>query len=201
MPAVSIACIVEGQGEVQAMPILLRRLVSLINPAVYADVQRPIRQAGTHLLNAGGIETAVELAVRGLREPGIVLIVIDSDDICPKEVAPKLLVRAERSAAGRRPVSVVLAHREFECWFIAAAESIAGCAGLRTDLKSPESPESIRGAKEWLRKNMLSCRAYSETIDQPSLANKFDLNAARRAPSFDKMYREVERLCALAVAV
>jgi len=187
-----VACIVEGHGDVLALPILVRRLAALINPAVYIDVQRPDRHSKSKLLRAGGIEDAVDLAIRGLPELGAVLIVIDSDDDCPKETAPQLLARAERKAAKRRHVSLVLANREFESWFIAAAESI------KPGLAAPDNPESIRGAKEWLSKNAFS---YSPTIDQPSLASQFDLDAARRhAPSFDKLYREIEHFCHLAAA-
>ena len=35
---------------------------------------------------------------------------------------------------------------------------------------------------------------YTETLDQPALAAAFDLDLARRADSFDKLYREVARL-------
>jgi len=65
----------------------------------------------------------------------------------------------------------------------------------------PIDPESIRDAKGWLQQAMLPGRKYSETVDQASLASKFDLNAARRSPSFDKMYREVGRFCSLAITV
>jgi hypothetical protein len=68
-------------------------------------------------------------------------------------------------------------------------------------LVAPADPESIRDAKGWLQKAMPPGRKYSETVDQPSLASKFDLNAARRAPSFDKMCREIERFCSLAITV
>jgi hypothetical protein len=170
MSAFSVACIVEGHGEVPAVPILIRRLVELVNPAVYANVQRPIRKPRGTLLREGGIEGAVELAVRGLPVPGSVLIIIDSDDSCPKELAPELLTRALRTAAGRRPVGVVLAKMEFESWFIAAAESIAGHSSLPPGLCAPADPESIRDAKGWLQKAMPPGRKYSETIDQPSLA-------------------------------
>jgi hypothetical protein len=37
-------------------------------------------------------------------------------------------------------------------------------------------------------------RAYSPTADQAVLAAKFDLEAAKRDPSFDKFYREDLRL-------
>jgi hypothetical protein len=96
---------------------------------------------------------------------------------------------------------VVLAKSEFENWFIAAAESIAGDSGLAPGLSSPSDPESIRDAKGWLQKAMPPGRKYSETIDQPSLASKFDLNAARRAPSFDKLCREIAHFCSLAITV
>jgi hypothetical protein len=89
---------------------------------------------------------------------------------------------------------VALAHHEFENWLIAAAESLAGFRDLRDDLVSPPNPESIRGAKEWLSDRM-SRRPYRETTDQEPLAKRFDLDAARRARSFGKFYREVIRLC------
>jgi hypothetical protein len=195
-----VACIVEGQGDFNAAPVLLKRLVKFVNPDVYADVS-PFRVTRSKLVLLGELERAVERAGRGLRSPGAVLIVVDSDDDCPKELAPVLLDRATRAAGGRWPVGVVLAKREFESWFIAAADSIAGHSGLDPSLSAPADPESIRGAKEWLRRNMVPGKAYSPTVDQPSLASKFDLNAARRAPSFDKMCREIERFCSLAITV
>jgi hypothetical protein len=92
------------------------------------------------------------------------------------------------------PVAVVLAKREFECWLIAAAESLAGYAGLRNDLQAPVDPESIRGAKEWLTERMSGSGSYSPTLHQPALALRFDLGMARRSDSFDKLSRVVEQL-------
>jgi hypothetical protein len=200
MVPLHVVCIVEGQGDVSAAPVLLKRLVKLVNPDVYVDVQ-PFRVSRNKLVLPGELERAVERAGRGLRLPGAVLIVIDSDDDCPKELAPVLLSRATGTANSRWPVGVVLAKSEFESWFIAAAESIVGHAGLPPNLVAPIDPESIRDAKGWLQQAMLPGRKYSETVDQASLASKFDLNAARRAPSFDKMYREVGRFCSLAITV
>jgi predicted GTPase len=51
---------------------------------------------------------------------------------------------------------------------------------------APDDPESIRGAKEWLTRHMERGRSYSETLDQPSFAARFDLQAARALPSFSK---------------
>ena len=37
-------------------------------------------------------------------------------------------------------------------------------------------------------------RTYSPVLDQPALVSHLDLEAARRADSFDKCYREVIRM-------
>jgi hypothetical protein len=34
----------------------------------------------------------------------------------------------------------------------------------------------------------------SETVDQPALTAAIDIDLARRAPSFEKLYRELRRL-------
>jgi hypothetical protein len=34
-----VVCIVEGQGDVKAAPVLIKRLVTFVNPDVYADVR------------------------------------------------------------------------------------------------------------------------------------------------------------------
>jgi len=52
----------------------------------------------------------------------------------------------------------------------------------------------IQGAKEWLSRQMVGAQSYRETLDQPALAARFDLEVARRADSFDKCFREIVRL-------
>jgi len=91
-------------------------------------------------------------------------------------------------------MSVVLAKREFEAWFIAAAESLRSRRSLPDSLSSPEYPEAIRGAKEWLSRHMPAGTCYSETTDQAALTAIFDMQAARRADSFDKCFREIFRM-------
>jgi hypothetical protein len=137
------------------------------------------------------LEKAIEAVARKVEGNGGILVILDADDDCPAELAPKLLARAQ-SARGDLPSAVVLASKEFECWFLAAAQSLRGRRGLPEDLESPNQPEEIRGAKEWLSKRART--GYSPTVDQASLAGVFDFGLARRAPSFDKCYREVMRL-------
>jgi hypothetical protein len=61
-------------------------------------------------------------------------------------------------------------------------------------LGAPPNPESIRDAKGWLSAQMTKGRSYSEPVDQPALSHLFDLAAARRIASFDRLYRKVADL-------
>lgn len=64
-----------------------------------------------------------------------------------------------------------------------------------------ENPESVRGCKEWLENWLPSASKYSETTDQAALTATFDMTLARRAPSFDKLWREIESICQYARTV
>lgn len=192
MSCVRIAPIVEGHGEVQAVPILIRRIAAEIDVNLTVTIEPPIRMPANRLRKSGELERTVELAARKLGGAGGILILIncDWDNGCPKWDGPDLLQRAQ-SARPDMPVSVVLAYREYEAWFIAAAESIQGRRGLAETLEVVADSEGIRGAKEWLSSRMPRNRPYAETTDQPALTQWFDMQAARRANSFDKCYREI----------
>lgn len=190
----TIVAIVEGPGEVDAIPILIRRIAAAALPSAAPHVPRPIRVKRDRFLKEHELERYVDLAARQSGPDGGVLIVLDADDDCPPELAATILRRATR-ARSDRPIKVVLARREYEAWFLAAATSIAGRRGLPGDITAPNEAESIRDAKGWLTSRMPPGRAYKETRDQPALTSLFDLATARRgAPSFDKMWRTVTQL-------
>jgi hypothetical protein len=173
--------------------VLLRRLGLSLNPVAHVDVRRPIRTSRDRIIKEGQIERAVALARANAEPDGVVMVILDADDECPKDVAPPLLARA-RARLGDFPVSVVLAKREFESWFIAASTSLRGVRGLAHDLAPVEDPETVQGAKEWLAAHMPVGRRYRETLDQAAMSAAFDLVAARRAPSFDKLVRDFSAL-------
>ena len=79
----------------------------------------------------------------------------------------------------------------YQSWFLAAADSIAGQHGIDGAATPPDDPESVTGAKEWLRARMPPGQRYRETLHQPALTSLFDLDAARAASSFDKLWRDV----------
>jgi hypothetical protein len=113
MPSLPIACIVEGHGEVEAVPILVRRIAERVDPTLYIQARRPLRITRSQLVRAGELERAVELAARQVGRHGGILVLIDSDDDCPAQLGPQLLDRA-RKARNDLPIGVVLAKREFE---------------------------------------------------------------------------------------
>ena len=94
-----LACIVEGHGEVQAAPVLLRRLASALDPTVALRVEPVIRITKSKLIQTGELERAVELAARKIGGEGAILILLDSDEDCPAELGPRLLARARRVRA------------------------------------------------------------------------------------------------------
>jgi hypothetical protein len=186
---VDLACIVEGDGDLQAVPIAIRKIVHEIDPGLGLKIHL-LRVPRTKLVKPGELERSIELAARRAGRGGAILVVVDSDDDCPATLGPELLARA-RKVRSDLPVSVVLAKREFEAWFLASARSLRGLRGLASDLVPPPDPESIRGAKEWLTARMTRGRGYTETLDQSALTASMDLSQARTAPSFDKFFRDV----------
>lgn len=187
----TIAIVVEGHGEVEAVPHLVHRIAADLGHAVH--IPRPIRVKRDRFLKPGELERAVELAARQAGTDGSILILLDADDDCPAELAPQLLERAQQTRPDRR-ILTVLAKSEYESWFLAAAESIAGARGVADSVTSPPDVESIRDAKGWLSARMPPGRSYRPTLDQAALSARFDLNAARTAPSFDKLWRDLASL-------
>jgi hypothetical protein len=195
-----IVPIVEGDGKVRAVPVLFRRLIGEFNLGVPVEVARPIRQQKGSLLKEGGLERAVQLAAIEGGDTCAIFVLIDSDGDCPRNRAPELLARAQKARSDRR-ICLVLAHQEYEAWFLASASSLKGCCRLGDDIQDHPTPENVRDCKGWLETAMPRTSKYSETTDQAALTAVFDVGLARRAPSFDKLYRDFEQLCLNAKAV
>lgn len=191
----SIIYIVEGDGEDAAVRSLVRRIVADIDPNKYVEVPHIFRRHRTKVVRPGQLENAIEAAARRISGRGAILVLLDSDDDCPATLGPELLARARRQR-GDIPISVVLAHREYEAWFLAPAESLRGHRKIDPNVSPPRNPpESYRDAKGQVR-TMMRSKSYGPTVDQASLTAYVDLTMARSADSFDKRYRDIERLVA-----
>ncbi len=188
---VRLGFVIEGHGEVEAVPLLVRRICQELYFDFSVQTSRPVRVTKSKLLRGDELERAVRLAVANTESQGPVLIVFDADDDCP--ATPDLRTRAS-AAAGTDRISVVIPKYEFETWFLTAARSLAGKRGLEEDLSSPSNPHEIRGAKEWLDRHMTRGHKYSPTVDQAALVSSIDLQATRACRSFDRLCREIGRL-------
>lgn len=190
----TIKPIVEGPGDVCAIPELLRRLQYEYGLGAHSvDIARPIKWNRSSFNSQPQVKRAVRLAVADQGCVGI-LIVFDSDDHCPRTYARQIARWAEEEARGI-PCEVVMAHREYEAWFLAAIESIRGIRRIRQDACSEITPEAIRGAKERLETKMLHDATYSETTDQAALTARVDLHAVyascRSFRKFVKAFRNL----------
>ena len=190
-----IICIVEGDGDVEALPILIRRIASE-RLGVPCAVPRPIRIRRDSFVRDDNYRAQyLQLArAKAAVSNGVILILFDADRDCPVDLRASLL---HLIAAVTHPIrtALVVAKTEFEAWFVGAAESIRGQRGIGPDASSPPDPESIANPKGWLRERMPRIRTYSETVDQPALAALFDWQRARqRCGSLDKLCRDLEML-------
>lgn len=196
----NLGCVVEGHGDVRAVPLLLRRIQQDIGPDVHLNVGRPIRSGRYKLVKPHELERVLRLAASKIERPRAVLVLIDADDDCPAELGPTMRERAE-GVGLQVPIAIVLAKFEYEAWFLAAIESLCGLRGLVHELAPVPEPESVRNAKKYLTRHMEGSRSYSETVDQPAFTALFDVQLARqRSDSFDKCWREVQRLLQTASA-
>lgn len=175
--------IVEGQAEVQSIPVLMRRLG--------IPVAKPFRVKRNLVVKAGELERAVEVALSDRAGTSAVLVLLDADDDCAAELAPTLVERSRQ--ATDLPVSVVFAVRELEAWFLGGVESLQGRRGIKSDAEYVGDPETRRGAKERLA--ALMGGSYVDVDDQPALMATLDVGAARqRCPSLDKLLRDLHAL-------
>jgi len=188
-----IVSIVEGDGEVTALPILLRRIGAWLSPEMQVEVKLPIRVKRDRFLNREEeFKRMLELAALKCDQDGWILVLLDADDECPVELGGRVSERA-RNIIPHRSISVVLANREYEAWFIAAAGSLNGCRGFTFNGINQHESEAIRGAKEWMGAHMPNGK-YREVADQPAFSASMDLQLALdNSRSFRKLCNEWSR--------
>lgn len=187
---IPIASIVEGDAEVAALPILLRRLATELEPGPVVHPLPPIRVRRDRFLKKDEeFRRQLLLAAAKCGDEGWILVLLDADDDCPKTLGQQTLDRARLHVPHRR-VSVVLANREYEAWFLAAAPSLHGLRGFSIQPGEQVTAESPRDAKGWMREHMQG-GTYREMLDQPAFTARFDLQQAlANSRSFRKLCKE-----------
>lgn len=166
------ALIVEGPGDVEAVPLLIRTLSQYqINPL------RPMKgKNAPNLDREGELERFVTLGLRN-RQADSVLIMVDTDELCAFDLAKGWLERIENLAPAKK-VAIAFFVKEFESLFLACMDIIAEAKpeyGWNLDEWSLEDdPEIPRGAKERISKLMRNDKSYKETTDQAGFVAYLD---------------------------
>lgn len=182
-----IALVVEGPGDREAVPKLLRD--HLLNSKQFeVGVGRPLTAKGRDKLLA---EEKLEAFVKQAgRVPGAcgVLVVFDADEDSACEIGPDALARA--SSATHLPVRVCVAIRSFENWIAASVETVFSSETGAAPLADPEG----KGAVGLIKKGLHPAK-YVKTAYQASLVSRIDHSIAQdRCPSLARLFRCVDEL-------
>jgi hypothetical protein len=189
--------LVEGHGDQQALPELLRRIVADRGLFQITPAPRPIKSGEiAKLRRPGQLERFIVYGCS--REDGDgVLLVLDCDDECPREVADEFLQRINTiKPAIDKPVGIAFLKREFESLFLVCAHALAAqypeCVWNFDDFSSDADMEEIRAAKQLLNR-LMKVRTYKETRDQVRFVNALDLIRLRaRSRSFRHLESTIE---------
>lgn len=166
---------VEGYGDVDAVPALMQRVAAAEGVGVFA-LKPSIRGGGVSSLRRQG-ELERHLALASSRpEADFVLVVLDCDAECPVELFEEFGPRAVSAFQKYgKEIRFCFVKCEFESWFLADHISIR----LQQDGywrydDNFDNYTNIVGAKERLAQSMIG-RTYKETRDQQVFAKRIDV--------------------------
>lgn len=172
--------LVEGPGDVAAIPSLIGRLFGL-GPYVGISIARKPKKGlkVENLVRAGEWERYLELCARD--EGDSVLLAIDCEDKCVKDVAQELALRAAQHRI-QKPVAIALFEREYESMFLHSIEAIKRAYPDYRWLAETYTlePEKVRGTKERLGSFMSKEKGYKETRDQVKFTQAMELELLRK---------------------
>jgi Domain of unknown function (DUF4276) len=207
---------VEGDGEAEAVPTLVRRL--LTERGDWHDIlldSSPFRVGEVNTLVKNDFREWRRKLGASLKRPNVsgVLLIPDGDvrkvggnEFCAGNVATSLARAAIPVGAGTTfSLAVVFAQQEFESWLIAGVASLAGQRlpdgrVIESTAKAPQGDLEAgpRDAKGWL--NSLVEKGYKPTRDQAALTRLVDLKVIR-ACNLRSFRRLESALSSLLVAI
>lgn len=186
--------IVEGDGDLKAVPVLIRRLLHEVHARF--DVQQlPPQKRGEWPRVKRDFERFY-LSARLENAP--ILWVLDFD--CDQCVDPRV-ERAWLQGEARRidpmgVIDVVFMVKEFESIFLWDETCLRRTfPDFQNNIDLPENPELVRDAKGWISRALPKGRSYKPTTDQARMAATIELGQLRTvSPSIQRLEKSLLRL-------
>jgi Domain of unknown function (DUF4276) len=178
-----IVCVVEGHGEVAAVPRLCTKVLHHIQAWQWIVDAQPIRHPRSLLVDTAsgcgaGLAKVVTLAFR--RPADAVLVFCDADDDCAAKWGPRAAALVQQHGRG----AAVMATREYESWLLFAR--------LRTHAHQGRPIEEIRDAKGALARLV---PGYKPTVHQTRLTSDVDVPLlCELSRSFRKLVTTMETI-------
>lgn len=188
-----IVPIVEGEGDVLAVPVLVRRIleahaqfdVQVLQPHRRGELPK-VKADFARIFKAAALENASVLCVLDFDCAHCVDALQDEQEL--QQQAQQLRPDV--------PFAACLIVKEFESLFL--WDEVGTRKVLPYILKNtqfPANPEDIRPVKEWLSDAQPSGMAYKPTVHQAKLAAAVNLDALReRSPSYQRLEAAVLQL-------
>lgn len=174
-------CVVEGHGDVTALPKLVRRICGEVLGVWDLAIETPYRLPKGKFANDLELRKAVTLGLARLKERAedgdklLLIVSRDADDECPKDLKEELSSRISPWDAGQH-CQVVIPNEEFEAWILAGSAGLLGHHDCVDEIPTFEDVEEIGSPKSvFERKVLRPGRAYSETIDQEKFVSQISL--------------------------
>lgn len=172
--------IVEGDGDLKAVPVLLRNLLTF--HGLHETQILPPHKRGELPKVAARFEDYFHIA---LKENAAILLVLDFDCEycdCPFQEAEGLYRRAQ-AIRGNWPFKIAFLVKEFESLFLAETKAATNVLSLPPGTKFPDAPETIRDAKGWLSKARPKGSSYKPTVHQAKITAHLNFEKLRETSS------------------
>lgn len=167
-----ILLIVEGDGEVEAAPVLARRVLRELYGIYNWSFETHRRRDIAHL-KANQWANFRRYLEAAFIEGVPILWMLDCDDGCVIELVREMQTQA-RNVSIRQPLAFCMWVKEYETMFLYDPACLRQRLAI-PDFQAPVKPDGKRGVKEPLNSQMPSGRCYKERLDQPALSAKVDL--------------------------
>jgi hypothetical protein len=175
--------IVEGPGDRDAVPILIRRIAE--SHGLYGvNVLRPHERRDLPAVKPkfGDILRTALLA----GAPVLWVLDYDCDDCTDVDRDLQSLYQQATAVSTAQKTEFAFMVKEYESLFLADHETTRTVfPDIPQTTAFPQNPEAVRGAKEWLSKARPKGLAYKESTDQAKITSQLNLDRLRqRSPSF-----------------